>query len=120
MFVYIVCLSFHTHPVLGSLTLFLVEGNSNLFQIRPAKEFSTKRGQERLQALPLLAKLSLTPAEDDLESISESRSAYDFIRKRGKVGADPTTARWNALVRLSNFYRAEERTPLCVSVSRTI
>ena len=99
------------------LTLFSVEGNDNFFQIRPAKEFSTRRGQDRLQALPLLAKLNSTPAEDDLGSVSEPRSVYDFIRKRGKVGADPNTARWNALVRVSNFYSAEERTPLCVGVS---
>jgi DNA mismatch repair protein MSH5 len=91
-----------------------VEGDNNLFQIRPAKEFSTRRGQERLQTLPILAKLNLTAAED--ESISEPRSVYDFIRKKSKTGTDPTTARWNALVRLSNFYSAEERTPLCVGI----
>ena len=97
--------------------LFLVEGSNNLFQIRPAKEFSIRRGRERLQALPLLARLNVTPTGDDLESISEPRSVYDFIRKKGRVGADPTTARWNAFVRLSNFYSAEERTPLCVGAS---
>ena len=105
---------------LCSLTLLSVEGNNNLFQIRPAKEFSIRRGRERLQALPLLAKLHSTPTEDDLESRSEPRSAYDFIKKKGKAGADPTTARWNALVRLSNFYSAEERTPLCVGIDRTM
>ena len=103
-----------------SLTLFAVEGNNNLFQIRPAKEFGTRRGQGPLQALPLLSKLNATHTEDELESISEPRNAYDFIRKKGKSGTDPTTAKWNALVRLSNFYSAEERTPLCVGIGRTI
>ena len=120
MFGYTVCLLWISIQSRCPLTRFSVEGNNNLFQIRPAKEFSIRRGQERLQALPLLAKLNSTPTNDDLESRSEPRSAYDFIRKKGKAGADPTTRRWNALVRLSNFYSAEERTPLCVGFGRTM
>ena len=48
-----------------SLTPFSVEGNNNLFEIRPANEFSIRRGRRRLQALPLLAKLNSTPVDDD-------------------------------------------------------
>jgi len=76
-----------------SLTLFAVEGDNNLFRIRPAKEFGTRRGQGPLQALPLIPKLNTTHTEDDFESISEPQSAYDFIRKKRKSGIDPTTAR---------------------------
>ncbi|KAJ3802460.1 muts domain V-domain-containing protein [Lentinula aff. detonsa] len=95
-----------------------MEGSSGIFQIRPNKEFSAAKGKDRLMSLQLLSDLpqdedqNSMPSSDDVSSIS--RNAYDFMAKRKDVMHDPTTKRWNASIRLSNFASLESL-PLCMA-----
>ncbi|KAJ3837138.1 muts domain V-domain-containing protein [Lentinula raphanica] len=95
-----------------------VEGSNGIFQIRPNKEFSATKGKDRLMSLQLLSEL---PHNEDLNSIpssddvsSTSRNAYDFMAKRRDAMRDPTTKRWNASIRLSN-YASLQSSPLCMA-----
>ncbi|TFK28044.1 hypothetical protein FA15DRAFT_107923 [Coprinopsis marcescibilis] len=94
-----------------------------IFQIRPFKEFSVKRGSERLlsltklRELPILEETAENSASSNPDShsrLSASRNAYEFMQKRQAMDADPTTQRWNASIRLGNF-AAVETSPFCLS-----
>ncbi|KAJ7459929.1 DNA mismatch repair protein MutS [Mycena latifolia] len=99
-----------------------MEASGGVFQIRPHKEFSASKGHERLLSLRLLSELpqeeSDLPASSDIASTSsnsETRNAYDFMRRRREAnGGDPTARRWNASIRLSNFTSVES-SPLCIA-----
>lgn len=99
-----------------------MEASGGVFQIRPHKEFAPSKGRERLLSLRLLSHLpqedSDLPASSDIaptSSNSETRNAYDFMRRRHEViGDDPTARRWNASIRLSNFTSVES-SPLCIA-----
>ncbi|CAK5284093.1 unnamed protein product [Mycena citricolor] len=101
-----------------------MDASGGVFQIRPQKEFVPSKGRERLLSLRLLAhiprsSLDLPASSDDdrdgVSVVSQTRNAYDFMRRRHEVrGGDPTVARWNACIRLSN-YTAVESSPLSIS-----
>jgi DNA mismatch repair protein MSH5 len=92
-----------------------VEESGGVFQIRPRKDFITAKGRDRILSLSLLSNL---PSEENephsgIDTVSESKNAYEFMRRRRDEVGDPTTKRWNAAIRLSNFASAES-SPLCV------
>ncbi len=99
---------------------FIVENSSNVFQIRPFKEFIASKGRDRLLSLSRLSHLivddSILPPSSDVDASSSSRptNAYDFMQLRRRVTGDPTAQRWNASVRLTNFASVDS-SPLCVS-----
>ena len=95
-----------------------VEASGGIFQIRPHRDFVPAKGRDRLLSLRLLSELpfgDMINSSSDLSSNSETRNAYDFMRRRQEVGADPSLKRWNASIRLSNFASVES-SPLCVSL----
>ncbi|KAF9533174.1 DNA mismatch repair protein MutS [Crepidotus variabilis] len=98
-----------------------MEKRAGMFQIRPFKEFAVSRGKDRLLSLTRLSALvpddsNLPPSSDaDFESHSSRHTnAYDFMRSRRQITGDPTTRRWNASIRMSNFTSVES-SPLCLS-----
>ncbi|KAJ7819398.1 DNA mismatch repair protein MutS [Mycena olivaceomarginata] len=101
-----------------------MDASGGVFQIRPHKEFVASKGRERLLSLRLLSELpqdnSDLPASSEIGSTPSNsngttRNVYDFMRRRHAVtGGDPTTKRWNASIRLSNFTSVES-SPLCVA-----
>ncbi|KAJ7610685.1 DNA mismatch repair protein MutS [Mycena rosella] len=99
-----------------------MDSSGGVFQIRPHKDFAASKGRERLLSLRLLSELpqddSDLPASSDIVSTSsnsDTRNAYDFMRRRREVnGGDPTVKRWNASIRLSNFTSVES-SPLCIA-----
>jgi DNA mismatch repair protein MSH5 len=101
-----------------------VDASGGVFQIRPHKEFVPSKGRERLLSLRLLSELPQDdgdlPASSEIgssSSNSDTRNAYDFMRRRHAVtGGDPTMKRWNASIRLSNFTSVDS-SPLCVRKS---
>ncbi|KAF8578057.1 hypothetical protein K439DRAFT_1654890 [Ramaria rubella] len=94
------------------------------FQIRPNREFNPTKGYDRLLTLRFLASLpetsNTTSSDSDPDtagSVSdEPRNAYDFMRKRHMEIGDPGIQRWNATIRLSNFFSVE-RSPCCISAA---
>lgn len=88
-----------------------------MFQIRPHKDFSPGKGRNRLLSLKLFSDLSTYDIEEesrsDIDSSSEPRNAYDFMKKRRDMDGDPTMRRWNATIRMSNF-ASVDAAPLCV------
>lgn len=89
------------------------------FSIRPHKEFSSIKGRDRLLALRFLSAISSPDQDDETASASgeNPKSAYDFMRRQAQPkNMDPTTMRWNASIRLSNF-ASLECCPLSVSYS---
>jgi len=86
-----------------------------VFQIRPRKDFTPAKGRERILSLRLLSDLPLSETElhPEIDTAPEPRNAYEFMRRRRGGDGDPTTKRWNAAIRLSNFASAEA-SPLCV------
>ncbi|KAJ6559109.1 DNA mismatch repair protein MutS [Mycena vulgaris] len=99
-----------------------MDASGGVFQIRPHKEFATSQGRERLLSLRLLSELPQEdndlPASSDIVSTSsnsDTRNAYDFMRRRREEnGGDPTAKRWSASIRLSNFTSVES-SPLCIA-----
>ncbi|KAF8073753.1 DNA mismatch repair protein MutS [Lyophyllum atratum] len=94
-----------------------MEMTSGVFQIRPHKDFTPSKGRDRLLSLRLLSDLPQEDLSSDSNSFnvgSNSRNAYDFMRTRRDASGDPTTKRWNALIRLSNFASIES-SPLCMA-----
>ncbi|GLB38388.1 putative ATPase domain of DNA mismatch repair MUTS family protein [Lyophyllum shimeji] len=90
---------------------------NGVFQIRPDKDFIPSKGRDRLLSLRLL--LELPEGDLDIDCISSGvgpkpGNAYDFMRSRRDASGDPTTQRWNALVRLSNFASVDS-SPLCMA-----
>lgn len=87
-----------------------------VFQIRPHKDFVPSKGRERLVSLNLLSSLPQgEPAHSDIASnMSNPKNAYDFMTRQKDISGDPTTRRWNALIRLSNF-SSVDNSPLCAS-----
>ncbi|KAF8645267.1 hypothetical protein AX16_008091 [Volvariella volvacea WC 439] len=88
-------------------------------QIRPHKEFVAAKGRDRLLSLHLLTELPSEEVEEHLESSPTARTGVqqnvcNLMRKRRETSGDPTTMRWNALIRLSNF-TAVETSPLCMA-----
>lgn len=103
-----------------------METAGGLFQIRPHKDFTPSKGKDRLLSLRLLSDIPLETLEDSatsslsVTSNSEGpRNAYDFMKRRQDMGADPTLKRWNASIRLANFASADS-SPLCVCISTPI
>ena len=96
----------------------IVDASGGTFQVRPHKDFSAARGRDRILSLRLLAELPADVLQDapssELDSASEPRNAYEFMRRRPEVGGDPAMQRWNASIRLAN-HASLEATPLCVS-----
>ncbi|KAI0714049.1 DNA mismatch repair protein MutS [Cerioporus squamosus] len=93
-----------------------MDGSGGTFQVRPHKGFIPGKGRERLLSLRLLSELPAMGEADtasEISSLSEPRNAYDFMRRRGEVGGDPTVQKWNASVRLANF-ASIDNSPLCV------
>lgn len=93
-----------------------VDGSGGTFQVRPHKSFIPGKGRERLLSLRFLSELPAMGESDtmsEISSASEPRNAYDFMRRRKEVGADPTMQTWNASVRLANF-ASIDNSPLCV------
>ena len=88
-----------------------------MFQIRPHKDFSPGKGRNRLLSLKLFSDLSTYDIEEesrsDIDSSSEPRNAYYFMKKRRDMDGDPTMRRWNATIRMSNF-ASVDAAPLCV------
>lgn len=100
-----------------------METAGGLFQIRPHKDFAPSKGKDRLLSLRLLSEMPLDPPEDSstssLSVTSNSdvpKNAYDFMKRRQDIGADPTLKRWNASIRLANFASADS-SPLCVCLT---
>ncbi|KAJ7935731.1 DNA mismatch repair protein MutS [Mycena leptocephala] len=99
-----------------------LDASGGVFQIRPHKEFVPSKGRERLLSLRLLSELPQDdgdlPASSEIgssSSNSDTRNAYDFMRRRHAVtGGDPTMKRWNASIRLSNFTSVDS-SPLCIA-----
>ncbi len=95
-----------------------MDASGGTFQIRPHKDFIPSKGRDRLLSLRLLSNLMDEDEDYTANSTSssdyEARNAYDFMRRRRGVNGDPTTRRWNALIRLAN-YAVIEGAPLCVS-----
>jgi DNA mismatch repair protein MSH5 len=94
-----------------------VNEKGGIFQIRPHKEFSSSKGQERLLSLELLSELPsdfvadlVAPGSD--HSDTRHRNAYDFMMSRRETECDPNAKRWNAGIRVSNF--TSTSAPLCV------
>lgn len=88
-----------------------------MFQIRPHKDFLPGKGRNRLLSLKLFSDLSTYDIEEsrsDIDSSSEPRNAYDFMKNRRDMDGDPTMRRWNATIRMSNF-ASVDAAPLCVS-----
>ena len=109
------------HPecviICGDLSL-AVESTDSTFQIRPFKEFMSSKGRDRLLSLKHFSKLAVDEPTDIHSSDTNSNSsrpnnAYGFMRSRRDAAGDPSTARWNASIRLSNF-ASVETSPLCV------
>jgi hypothetical protein len=103
---------YHAHILTNEA---VVEASGGVFQIRPRKDFVTAKGRDRILALNLLSDL---PSEEhepqsDIDTVLEPKNAYEFMRRRRDETGDPTTKRWNAAIRLSNFASAES-SPLCV------
>ncbi|RDX49897.1 hypothetical protein OH76DRAFT_495372 [Lentinus brumalis] len=93
-----------------------MDGSGGMFQVRPHKGFIAGKGRERLLSLRLLSELPAMGEADtasEISSLSESRNAYDFMRRRREVGGDPTVQKWNASVRLANFATIDN-SPLCL------
>ncbi|KAJ7505221.1 muts domain V-domain-containing protein [Mycena galericulata] len=99
-----------------------MDASGGVFQIRPHKEFVASKGRERMLSLRLLSELPQDdgelPASSDIASTSsnsDTRNAYDFMRRRHEAtGGDPTMKRWNASLRLSNFTSVDS-SPLCIA-----
>ncbi|KAJ7761594.1 DNA mismatch repair protein MutS [Mycena maculata] len=99
-----------------------MDAAGGVFQIRPHKEFAASKGRERMLSLRLLSELPSEdgdlPASSDIASTSsnsDTRNAYDFMRRRHEAnGGDPTIRRWNASIRLSNFASVDS-SPLCIA-----
>lgn len=95
-----------------------MEVSGGIFQIRPHREFVPAKGHDRLLSLRLLSDLPIEDINEtsssDLSSNSDPRNAYDFMKRRREVGADPSLKQWNASIRLSNFASVDS-SPLCVS-----
>jgi DNA mismatch repair protein MSH5 len=93
--------------------------SGGIFQIRPFKEFTPAKGRDRLCSLQLFSDLPVEDAETtSSESGSKPSNAYEFFAKRKGMAGDPTTKRWNAGIRLSNF-AAIDTAPTCVSYPLT-
>ena len=93
----------------------IVEISGGKLQIRPHKDFQPTKGRDRLLSLKFL--LDLLPGSAiSTETNSEPRNANDFIQNRTDNGGDPTTKRWNASIRMSNF-ASSDSSPLCVSIN---
>ncbi|KAJ6585066.1 DNA mismatch repair protein MutS [Mycena capillaripes] len=99
-----------------------MDASGGVFEIRPHKEFVPSKGRERLLSLRLLSELPQEdndlPASSEIGSTSsnsDTRNAYDFMRRRhATTGGDPTMKRWNASIRLSNFTSVDS-SPLCIA-----
>ncbi|KIY45215.1 hypothetical protein FISHEDRAFT_67145 [Fistulina hepatica ATCC 64428] len=98
-----------------------MEATGGTFQIRLAKDFSPKKGHDRLTSLPLLRDLPQVVDPDDSNPVSEGdsgasglRNAYDFMHSRRGVNGDPTMQKWNASIRIFN-YASVEVAPFCLS-----
>lgn len=96
-----------------------MKDSGGLFQIRPAKDLTARRGLDRLLSLNILSELPANTA-DVLEASENggsdrATSAYDFMRRRIDMNGDPTMKRWNASIRMANFALFDQ-CPLCVSV----
>ncbi|EMD39519.1 hypothetical protein CERSUDRAFT_111843 [Gelatoporia subvermispora B] len=93
-----------------------MDASGGTFQVRPHKDFSPAKGRDRILSLKLLSELpaeQLEHSSSDIDSMSEARSAYNFMRQRRDVIGDPTAQRWNASVRLAN-YASIDTAPLCL------
>ena len=95
-----------------------MESTDKTFQIRPFKEFIPSKGRDRLLSLKHFSRLAEDEPADRLSSDNNSNSSrpnneYDFMRSRRDAAGDPSAARWNASIRLSNF-ASVETSPLCV------
>ncbi|KAI9508899.1 DNA mismatch repair protein MutS [Russula earlei] len=78
--------------------------SGGFFQIRPQKDFRPERGRNNVLSLGLLSDLSEEiPDFPDLDGLTEPRNAYEFMQRRPNSECDPTSRRWNASVRISNF-----------------
>jgi DNA mismatch repair protein MSH5 len=95
-----------------------VDDSDGVFQIRPHKDFTPRRGLDRLLSLSLLSKLPVNSAElldaQERGGSDPATNVYDFMRKRIDINGDPTMKRWNASIRMANF-GAFDQSPLCVS-----
>ncbi|KIM43410.1 hypothetical protein M413DRAFT_436269 [Hebeloma cylindrosporum] len=96
-----------------------VESANTIFQIRPFKEFIPSKGRDRLLSLKHFSGFANDELADTLSSDSNSTSsrpnnAYEFMRSRRDAAGDPSAARWNASIRISNF-ASVETSPLCVA-----
>ncbi|KAI9451401.1 DNA mismatch repair protein MutS [Russula earlei] len=81
-----------------------VAASGGFFQIRPQKDFRPERGRNNVLSLGLLSDLSEEiPDFPDLDGLTEPRNAYEFMQRRPNSECDPTSRRWNASVRISNF-----------------
>jgi len=82
-----------------------VAASGGFFQIRPQKDFRPERGRNGVLSLELLSDLpeEILDLPHDPETFAEPRNAYEFMKRRRNSEGDPTSRRWNASVRMSNF-----------------
>ncbi|KAH8104687.1 DNA mismatch repair protein MutS [Cristinia sonorae] len=91
-----------------------MDANDGQFSLRPHKDFLPTKGCDKALSLRLLAELPADPSfDEEPSSDSEPRSAYEFMRRQQNENGDPTSQRWNAAIRLSN-YASVETSPLCM------
>lgn len=99
----------------------IVEGSGGIFQVRSFKEFTSARGKDRLLSLRLLSDLTYDEPMDYASGSDTSpgsrlgrrSNVHDFMRGRQEDIGDPTSKKWNAEIRLSNFITVENA-PFCV------
>jgi len=112
-----VCSDVHAYKEVAYDGLLPVDSSGGTFQVRPHKDFSAAKGHARLLSLRLLSELPPDLTRDvpssDSDGSSDPRNAYEFMRRRGRPGGDPTMQQWNASIRLAN-YACMETTPLCL------
>jgi DNA mismatch repair protein MSH5 len=92
-----------------------VDGSGGTFQIRPQKDFTSRRGRDRLLSLNFLSELPMEASQLLTSDPDDVNNAYDFMRRRIDVKGDPTIKRWNASIRMANF-ASFDQSPLCVSI----
>ncbi|KAF9783468.1 muts domain V-domain-containing protein [Thelephora terrestris] len=91
------------------------EDSGGFFQIRPQKDFSVRRGRDRLLSLPLLSEFPIEGpdrTDEDSRTSASVSNAYDFMR-RTDPGGDPSVKRRNASIRMANF-ASFDQSPLCL------
>jgi hypothetical protein len=82
-----------------------VAASGGFFQIRPQKDFRPERGRNNILSLGLLSDLpeEILGTPPDPDTRTEPRNAYEFMKQRRTSEGDPTSRRWNASIRMSNF-----------------